>query len=528
MRRELGAGQFGMVYLAHDSKLDRLVALKVPHAQSFTSPRAVERFEREARAAAALRHPHIVPIYAAGFDGTYYFIASQFISSKADKASRQPASRTLAGLIDEGPVEFRRTARIVRDLAEALAYAHEQGIVHRDVKPANVLLDAQGSAHLADFGLAHRQDSQDKLTQEGAVLGTPAYMSPEQASGRKEEVLPASDQYSLGMVLYEMLCGEVAFRGPVGFVSSQQIHQEPEAPHKRRAGVPRDLETICLKALAKDPQQRYENCQAMADDLRRWLDDEPIQARRMGPMERAVRWVRRNPVVAGLTGAVAASLLLGTVVATLFAAQAREATKAATKQKDAAEREAYVGHVTLAQREWQDGDAAAAWEHLNACRQDLRGWECRYLRTLFTKSQQTLRGHTDGVTSVSFSPDGKRIASGSWDKTVKVWDAERGEVVLTLKGQSAPIASVSFSPDGKRIASASGDKTVKVWDAEKGNELWTIKGNTSGAVWLGSSVSFSLDGKRIASADGTVRVWDAETGNEGSAPSSDLETRCRV
>jgi serine/threonine-protein kinase len=187
------------------------------------------------------------------------------------------------------------------------------GIVHRDVKPANVMLDEKGRPHLMDFGLAHRHDTAEKLTQDGAILGTPAYMAPEQAAGHSGAAQPASDQYSLGVVLYEPR-GRTPFSGPPPILIFNAIHREPAPPRQVQPRVPRDLETICLKALAKRPGERYARCQAMADDLRRWLEGEPIQARRLGPVERAARWCGRNPVVAGLVAAVALLLVAGTAL----------------------------------------------------------------------------------------------------------------------------------------------------------------------------------------------------------------------
>jgi serine/threonine protein kinase len=274
VRRVLGAGAFGTVYLGHDRTLDRPVALKVPHAHSFRTPQARKRFETEARAVAQLRHPHIVPIYSAGFDGEHYFIAAQFIAGPTPKGGGPVKAMSLEDAIDEQPdgLGFAKSARIVHDLAEALAYAHELGVVHRDVKPANVLLDEKGRAHLADFGLAHQESSAEKLTHDGAILGTPAYMAPEQAKGREGDVLPACDQYSLGIVLYELLTGKVPFSGPVGLVLSLHQNEEVKPPHKVRPGIPLDLETICLKALEKDPEKRYGSCGEMAADLGRWLE----------------------------------------------------------------------------------------------------------------------------------------------------------------------------------------------------------------------------------------------------------------
>jgi hypothetical protein len=319
VRAELGSGAFGTVYRAYDPQLDREVALKVPQPGVLNTPSRVGRFLREGRTAARLRHPHIVPVYDAGRDGEHYYIASAFVEG-----------RTLAdALADEGRFDLRGAAVVARDLAEALAYAHAQGVVHRDVKPANVMIDASGRPHLMDFGLARRQESEEKLTQDGAVLGTPAYMAPEMAEGQGAEAGTGSDQYSLGVLLYELLCGEAPFAGPSEMVLFHAIHTEPPPPRELRRGVPRDLQTICLKAMAKRPQDRYRDCQALADDLRRWLEGEPIWGRQAGLAERAARWCRREPALAGAVAVVLLCLLAlaGTASATAHrdaAARARE------------------------------------------------------------------------------------------------------------------------------------------------------------------------------------------------------------
>ncbi|HJT79064.1 MAG TPA: serine/threonine-protein kinase, partial [Gemmataceae bacterium] len=287
MRRFLGEGAFGRVYEAYDPQLDRAVALKVAKPEQLGSAQRVQRFLREAKAAANLRHPHIVPVFEAGTDGGHHFIAAAFIPG-----------RTLEAAVEEARPDFRRSAQLVRQLAGALAYAHGLGIVHRDVKPANVMLDERGDPLLMDFGLAARQEEAEKLTQDGARMGTPLYMAPEQWAG---QAVAASDQYSLGVLLFELFAGQTPFSGTPELLAFLHEKQEPPSPRKFDRRLPRDLETICLKCLQKEPGRRYADCQALADDLRRWLDGETVTARRPGPGERLLRWGRRNPLVAALS-----------------------------------------------------------------------------------------------------------------------------------------------------------------------------------------------------------------------------------
>ena len=268
IRARLGAGAFGVVYRAYDPQLQREVALKVLHPEMLNHPDRVARFQREARSAAQLRHANIVPVFDIGQDGSQYYIASAYI-----------AGQTLHDALDNKPMPFQRAARIVRDLADAVGYAHRQGVVHRDLKPANILLDENDAPQLVDFGLSARQETEpqekaNRLTRLGAVIGTPAYMAPEQASGQTGELQPSADQYSLGVILYELLCGRPPFEGPPALVLYKLSHATPATPRSLNSSVPPELEGICLKAMAPRPEDRFADCQALADALRRWLDSQ--------------------------------------------------------------------------------------------------------------------------------------------------------------------------------------------------------------------------------------------------------------
>jgi eukaryotic-like serine/threonine-protein kinase len=265
----LGEGEHATVYRAYDPILERDVALKVPRQAVLKTAKVLDRFLGEAKALARLRHPRIVPVYEAGYAGERHYIAMAVIEG-----------RSLAEQLTERPIALDQAVEIVAELAEALAYAHTQGVVHRDVKPANIRVDDHGAVYLMDFGIAYRPDSGELPLPPGVILGTPAYLAPEQAKGGQATVLPASDQYSLGVVFYELLCGRTPFCGPPSYVLFHTIHQAPPSPRTFARRVPRSLAAICLKALAKCPDQRYDDCQHLADDLRRWFRGETRLAHR--------------------------------------------------------------------------------------------------------------------------------------------------------------------------------------------------------------------------------------------------------
>jgi serine/threonine protein kinase len=265
----LGQGEHASVYRAYDPVLERDVALKVPRQAILKTAKAVERFLGEARALARLRHPYIVPVYEAGCVGERHYIAMALIDGCS--LAEQLATRTI-------PLD--RAVEIIAELAEALTYAHGQGVVHRDVKPANIRVDNRGAVYLMDFGIAYRPDSGEVPLPPGVILGTPAYLAPEQAEGGQTTVLPASDQYSLGVVFYELLCGRPPFCGPPSYVLFHAIHELPASPCTVSSRVPRSLSAVCLKALAKRPEQRFSSCEEFADALWQWLRREKRRAQR--------------------------------------------------------------------------------------------------------------------------------------------------------------------------------------------------------------------------------------------------------
>jgi tetratricopeptide (TPR) repeat protein/predicted Ser/Thr protein kinase len=321
---ELGRGGMGVVYKARQTKLDRLVALKVIRAGEHSSAEERRRFDREARAVARLHHPHVVQVYDLGEADGRPFFAMEYVEGTS-----------LARRLDGTPWPADRAAALVEASARAIHYAHGQGIVHRDLKPANILLTADGQPRITDFGLAKWLDGPGKGSETGQALGTPSYMAPEQAGGNGRPVGPPADVYALGTVLYELLTGRPPFRAATALETAVQVlKDEPVRPGRLRPGLPKDLETVCLKCLEKDPPKRFASAEALADDLRRFREGKPIHARPVGLAGRAYRWCRRRPAVAGLL----AVLVLTAATALAGFAHLYGQTVAALRHEEAARR----------------------------------------------------------------------------------------------------------------------------------------------------------------------------------------------
>jgi WD40 repeat protein len=531
----LGKGGMGVVYKARHLALDRLVALKMILQDEDAGAEERERFRREAEAVARLQHPNIVQVYEVGEVSGKPFLSLELVN-------RGSLDRRLDGT----PLPPRDVARLVETLARAVQHAHDRGIVHRDLKPANILLahltpagresdstaaDASGGTHVplaecipkvSDFGLAKRLDVAGR-TQSVAILGTPTYMAPEQARGDSRSVGPAADVYALGVIFYEMLTGRVPLRGANQAETLLLVlSADPVPPRRLQPRLPRDLETVCLKCLEKDPRRRYPSALALADDLQRWLAGEPIQARPVSPRERVFKWVRRRPALAALA-ALLVLALLGGLAGVLWQwrraeehyRRAEEHYRRAAGLAEAERRAAYARSIPLAYAEWRAGNAGAAEQVLSDCRLELRGWEWHYLRRLFRVRQlATLKGPGD-VLAVGFSPDGTRVAAAGQGGVVKVWDRRNLRESLTLSGHSAKVLALAFSSDGRRLAGGSADGGVRVWDTASGTALAAWRGHAGGVTGL----AFDRSGRRLAStgwrgqvAEGELKLWDPANG----------------
>ena len=513
---EIARGGMGVVYKAKQVSLNRTVALKMILAGDFSSPAMVERFQTEAEAAARLEHPNIVPIYEIGIHEGLHYFSMRFLEGGT-------LTQALAG----EKFESRRAAELMVKVARAVHHAHQRGILHRDLKPGNILLDAAGEPHVADFGLAKLLEHDSALTQSATILGTPSYMAPEQAEGHTKEATTAVDIYSLGAILYELLTARPPFTGASPLDVLMQVRErEPASPQALNRDLPRDLAVICLKCLEKDPVRRYGSAEALAEELQRWLADEPIQARRTTLPERAWKWARRKPVVAGLSLA-SVLFLIAIGAGSTFAAWRINAERTRAEQGElSARQKAYAADMNLAQQALAINNLGRARELVDRHRPkpgqlDLRGWEWRYLwqqgrsDALFTVGRQS-----NVIGSLAASHDGTWLAIGDHHLGgLAIWNMHTREEALRVH-TGEDVVHVAFSPRESLLACAivtghggtNARGTVRLWNGVTRQFVSEIP-----LTGVCRSLKFSDDGRTLVTAtfapDNRINLWRIPEGS---------------
>jgi serine/threonine protein kinase len=556
LESEIARGGMGVVYRARQISLGRAVALKMIATGQFASPTLLQRFQVEAGAAARLDHPHIVPIYEIGqHRGQVYY------SMKLVPGGNLARSNAECGVRD---AEWQqRAAALLIKIAEAIHYAHQHGVLHRDLKPANILMETADSPRVTDFGLAKVIEDESGLTLSTATLGTPAYMAPEQAAGRTREVSTAADIYSLGAILYELLTGRAPFQAPSALETMRLVlEQEPARPRALNPAIAADLETICLKCLEKEPAKRYGTAQDLADDLARFLGDEPILARPIGPTAKVWRWCRRKPLVASLVVALHLAFALG-LAGVLWQWQRAKAGELNARQHQ------YVADMNLAQQVWEKGNLKSAQELLRGYvpksgEPDLRGFEWRYLWNLCQDNSlvKIPLYPNDPVWRLATSPNhafvvacgeksirlldpatGRELQSFSYpnlepsnthclvalaseapnllaahraEGVVGLWDLVTKTLLISFSPFTNKLGSLALSPDGRFLATGEHPRghTLTLWDISARprppRTLWSRQLE----VWF-DVLRFSPDGQTLVATRSQCRTVQLELGIQG-------------
>jgi WD40 repeat protein len=532
LRGELGRGAFGVVFLAYDPTLRREVALKVPRAESLLTTEHRVRFRQEAQAAANLNHPNIVAVYDAGEVGAISFIATAYVRGET-------LAEWLQRRRDE-PISFRMAASLIWVLSGAIEHAHSRGILHRDLKPGNVLLDTSGqktstcaesdylmlpfTPKITDFGLAKVLAQPGGIdhaaipTMTGAILGTPGYMAPEQAEGRTRDIGPFTDIHALDVILYELLTGRSPFKADSPLEVLESIRsRDPVAPSRLRPAVPRDLETICLKCLQKEPNQRYADAGSLADELARYLDGKPIVARPVSPARRLAMTCRRNP---RMTVVVAGAVLAVTLVASAGVWSVVQERDRYRLERDKSRVNLYRALLGEARGRILTKETGWYWDALDNIREASNtgaegdtnlarelALQCLGAEQSCMRRIASVEAHVGGVSELALSRDGALVASGGADGLVRVWSADAHALVATLEGHQGPITGLAFFPESRRLASSSRDGTIRIWRLDGTSAPRSDKPIDLGAGPI-LDLQAALDGSTIAAAcgDGTVHV----------------------